>query len=68
MKGRKALRVEWDEGANAAESTATLRAQSVSRAAEKPGTVLRNDGDVDAVLRNAPVTENNYFLVPKVVE
>ena len=25
-------------------------------------------GDVDAVLRNAPVTENNYFLVPKVVE
>jgi aspartyl-tRNA(Asn)/glutamyl-tRNA(Gln) amidotransferase subunit C len=28
-----------------------------------------NDGDnADAVLRNAPATENNYFLVPKVVE
>ena len=40
MKGRKALRVEWDEGANAAESTATLRAQSVSRAAEKPGEMV----------------------------
>jgi aspartyl-tRNA(Asn)/glutamyl-tRNA(Gln) amidotransferase subunit C len=28
-----------------------------------------NDGDnADAVLRNAPATETNYFLVPKVVE
>ena len=28
-----------------------------------------NDGEnADAVLRNAPATENNYFLVPKVVE
>ena len=27
------------------------------------------DGDnADAVLRNAPATEHNYFLVPKVVE
>ena len=30
--------------------------------------VVTEGGDVDAVLRNAPVTENNYFLVPKVVE
>jgi aspartyl-tRNA(Asn)/glutamyl-tRNA(Gln) amidotransferase subunit C len=28
-----------------------------------------NDGDnVDAVLHNAPATDRNYFLVPKVVE
>ncbi len=28
-----------------------------------------NDGDnADAVLRNAPATDRNYFLVPKVVE
>jgi aspartyl-tRNA(Asn)/glutamyl-tRNA(Gln) amidotransferase subunit C len=27
------------------------------------------DGDIaDAILRNAPATENHYFLVPKVVE
>jgi len=30
--------------------------------------VVTDGGDADAVLRNAPATENNYFLVPKVVE
>jgi len=30
--------------------------------------MVTEGGDVDAVLRNAPATENNYFLVPKVVE
>ena len=30
--------------------------------------VVTEGGDADAVLRNAPAVENNYFLVPKVVE
>jgi Asp-tRNA(Asn)/Glu-tRNA(Gln) amidotransferase C subunit len=30
--------------------------------------VVTDGGDAEAVLRNAPVTERNYFLVPKVVE
>ena len=30
--------------------------------------VVTDGGDADAVLRNAPATENNYFFVPKVVE
>ena len=30
--------------------------------------VVTDGGNADAVLRNAPATENNYFLVPKVVE
>jgi aspartyl-tRNA(Asn)/glutamyl-tRNA(Gln) amidotransferase subunit C len=30
--------------------------------------VVTDGNDADAVLRNAPATENNYFLVPKVVE
>ena len=30
--------------------------------------VVTDGGNADAVLRNAPVTESNYFLVPKVVE
>jgi isoquinoline 1-oxidoreductase beta subunit len=66
MKGRKALRVEWDEGANAAESTATLRAQCVGRAAEKPGEVLRNDGDVDAALASAAKTLESVYEAPYV--
>ena len=30
--------------------------------------VVTDGNDADAVLRNAPAAENNYFLVPKVVE
>ena len=29
---------------------------------------VTDGNNADAVLRNAPATENNYFLVPKVVE
>ena len=42
---------------------------SVTPMAMKKRPDVVNDGDnADAVLRNAPATENNYFLVPKVVE
>ena len=37
-------------------------------AMKKRPDVVNDGGNADAVLRNAPVTENNYFLVPKVVE
>jgi len=30
--------------------------------------VVTDGGNADAVLRNAPATEHDYFLVPKVVE
>lgn len=30
--------------------------------------VVNDGGDADSVLRNAPVREGNYFVVPKVVE
>ena len=30
--------------------------------------VVTDGGDADAVLRNAPAREGNYFVVPKVVE
>jgi aspartyl-tRNA(Asn)/glutamyl-tRNA(Gln) amidotransferase subunit C len=37
-------------------------------AMKKRPDVVTDGGDADAVLRNAPATQNNYFLVPKVVE
>ena len=37
-------------------------------AMKKRHDVVNDGGDADAVLRNAPATERNYFLVPKVVE
>ena len=35
---------------------------------KKRADVVTDGGDADAVLANAPATEKNYFLVPKVVE
>ena len=35
---------------------------------KKRADVVTDGNNADAVLRNAPVAENNYFLVPKVVE
>jgi aspartyl-tRNA(Asn)/glutamyl-tRNA(Gln) amidotransferase subunit C len=35
---------------------------------KKRADVVTDGDNVDAVLRNAPATDRNYFLVPKVVE
>jgi len=35
---------------------------------KKRADVVTDGGDADAVLRNAPVREGNYFAVPKVME
>jgi aspartyl-tRNA(Asn)/glutamyl-tRNA(Gln) amidotransferase subunit C len=37
-------------------------------AMKKRADVVTDGDNADAVLRNAPVTEHDYFLVPKVVE
>ena len=34
---------------------------------KKRADVVTDGGDSDAILKNAPATERNYFLVPKVV-
>jgi len=64
MKGRKALRVEWDEGSAASESSATLRAMLEKLTAGEPGKVLRNDGDVDAGLASAARKLEAVYEVP----
>ena len=35
---------------------------------KKRADVVTDGGDADAVVKNAPVTEDHFFLVPKVVE
>jgi aspartyl-tRNA(Asn)/glutamyl-tRNA(Gln) amidotransferase subunit C len=37
-------------------------------AMKKRADVVNDGGDADAILKNAPATDRNYFLVPKVVE
>jgi isoquinoline 1-oxidoreductase beta subunit len=52
MQGRKALRITWDEGANAGESSNLLHEQFLVNVS-KPGKVVRNEGDVEAALNCA---------------
>ena len=49
MEGRRALKIVWDEGPHASESSETLHKQFLENAA-KAGKVVRNDGDADAAL------------------
>jgi len=35
---------------------------------KKRADLVTDGGDADAILRNAPATEDHYFLVPKVVD
>src|SRR2546422_11288023 len=51
-KGRDALEVSWDEGANASVSSASI-AQLFAQRAEQPGAVARHDGEAEAALASA---------------
>lgn len=62
IKGRDALKIVWDDGANANYDSVTYRA-SLEEAARKPGLVVRKEGDVDAALKSADkVIVGEYYL------
>src|SRR2546426_809252 len=51
-KGRDALEVSWDEGANASASSASIT-QLFAQRAEQPGAVARHDGEAETALASA---------------
>ena len=59
VKGRKALKVEWDEGALAQVSTAMIN-REYEAAAKQPGQVARNDGDAEKVIAAGTAIEAVY--------
>ena len=63
MQGRKALVVKWDEGAAAKESSDELHKQFIDNAA-KPGKVVRNDGDANAVLASSSKKIEAVYELP----
>jgi len=63
IRGRSALEIEWEEGAAANESTAELEKQFVQNAS-RPGTVVRNDGDANAVLARALTKLEAVYELP----
>jgi isoquinoline 1-oxidoreductase subunit beta len=62
IKGRDALKVVWDDGANGKYDSVSYRAE-LEEAARKPGLVVRKDGDADAALKAADkVIVGEYYL------
>jgi len=58
-----ALKVEWDEGANAKLDTAAIRAVMTGAIAQ-PGVVARNDGDAAGVIAKAPLKIERSYVNP----
>jgi isoquinoline 1-oxidoreductase beta subunit len=63
QRGRKALKVVWDEGAVASVTSASIR-QGYVAAATQAGQVARNDGDADKALAAGVKTVEGVYEVP----
>ena len=63
IKGRDALKVVWDDGANARYDSAAYR-KELEDAARKPGLQVRNTGDADAALKSAATTVTGEYYLP----
>lgn len=64
IRGRSALRIEWEPGANASFDSAAFEQQLAATASE-PGKAFRTDGDPDAVFAAASddeVIEADYYV------
>jgi isoquinoline 1-oxidoreductase beta subunit len=61
---RRSLRVEWDEGATASQSTASFARQAAALAQQRAQRNLRRDGDVEAGLRAAAHTVSAEYHYP----
>jgi isoquinoline 1-oxidoreductase subunit beta len=62
IKGRDALKIIWDDGANGKYDSVAYRVE-LEQAARKPGLVVRKEGDVDAALKSADkVITGEYYL------
>src|SRR5262249_21993809 len=62
IKGRDALKITWDDGANAKYDSVAYRTE-LEESARKPGLIVRKEGDVDAALKTADkVVVGEYYL------
>jgi isoquinoline 1-oxidoreductase beta subunit len=62
IKGREALKIEWDDGPNARYDSIAYR-KELEAASLKPGKVVRNTGNIEKAMANADSTlEASYYL------
>ncbi len=70
MEGRKALKIEWDNGPagdNADYNSGAYR-ESLEKAARSPGKVIRQSGDVEAALKEADETVSATYYMPHMAQ
>lgn len=63
MEGRRALEINWDEGANAKNSSAAIRKLYHDRV-EQTGAIARKDGDADGALAGAAKKVEAMYEAP----
>ena len=63
FQGRKKLKITWDPGPNASYTSSEYKKQ-LQATARKPGTVVRNVGDVDKGFAGAAKTMEAEYYVP----
>ncbi|RTM13519.1 MAG: xanthine dehydrogenase family protein molybdopterin-binding subunit [Bradyrhizobiaceae bacterium] len=63
IKGRDALKLTWDDGANAKYDSVAYR-KELEEASRKPGLVVRQEGDVDAALKGADKVIVGEYYIP----
>ncbi len=67
LKGRDALKIQWDDGPNAGYDTDAFR-KELEAAARQPGKVVRNQGDVDGAMKGAKTKLEAEYFVPHLVQ
>ncbi|GAB7564178.1 molybdopterin-dependent oxidoreductase [Methylobacillus methanolivorans] len=65
IKGREALKIEWDHGANASYDSVAFR-KTLEEAARKPAKAVRNNGDAVGVLAKAKQTFAAEYYQPHI--
>jgi isoquinoline 1-oxidoreductase beta subunit len=63
IKGREALKIEWDDGPNREYDSETFKAM-LEEKARKPGKVVRNEGELDAAMAGAARRLEAEYYVP----
>lgn len=67
IQGRKALKINWRKGPNGHYDSADYHLQ-LSKAAQKPGQVVRNDGNTDAALKAADKRIEAEYYIPHLAQ